>query len=128
MHAREKDMTMTLERTDVDANTLDRVEVRYRVAARFEFNTDGRDFFIATADISLTAGLYSGVPDKACIAALVASRGVYAEELDLTGTTLTRDAVEAMIAERGVMASDIRSARIEEVVIDDQVVATALED
>lgn len=120
-------MTMTLERTDVDADTLDRVEVRYRVDVRFEFNTDGPDFFIAAADISLTAGLYSGVPDKACIAALVASRGVYAEELDLTGTTLARDAVEAMIAERGVTADDIRSARIEDVVIDDQVVATALE-
>lgn len=120
-------MTMTLERTDVDATTLDRIDVRYRVDARFEFNQGGRDFFIAAADLSITAGVYSGVPDKACIAALVADRGIYAEDLDLTGTTLTREAVEALIAERGVTASDIRSARIEDVIIDDQVGATVLE-
>jgi len=115
----------TLERTNVDAATIDRVDVRFRVHANFEFGE--RDFFVASADLSIVCGLYSGLPDRACIADLVASRGIVGDDLDLTGTSLPKEVVAEMINERGVREADIRTMRIEEVLIDERVVAQTVE-
>lgn len=123
---REKTMEgETMERPHVDAATLDRIDVRFRVHAYFEFGQ--RDFFVALADLSITCGLYSGMPDRECIADLIASRGIVGDDLDLTGATISKDEVAAMINERGIRGTDIRMMRIEEVLLDEQVIAQTVE-
>ena len=120
--------TGTLERSGVDDATLDRIDVRYSVHAHFEFNEGRSDFFVATADLSITCGVYSVLPDRACMAGLVMNRCVHEDDLDLTGTGLSRREVADMINERGVRPGDIRAMRIEDVIVDDAVVASTMED
>lgn len=118
-------MTTTLEKSSVGADILDRIDVRYRVGMRFEFGEGTPGFFVATADASITAGVYDGIGDFGMIAGLVSQRGIYGDDLDLVGTDLDRNEVADMITARGIRAEDVRTFHIDEVMIDDEVVATS---
>jgi hypothetical protein len=114
------------ERTTLDAETLDRIDVRYSVSTHFEFGS--RDFFVAKADFQITCGVCSGVPTRSNMAELVMERGVYDHDIsDLTGTHLSKEVVARMIMERGVTEHDIRRMTIEEVTLDDQPIAVSID-
>lgn len=108
-----------------DTAILDRVDVRYAVEAHFEFGS--RDFFVAKASFLMTCGVYAGVPTQAIMAGLIMDRGVHADDIDdVGGADHSKEIVAAMIRERGVRESDIRSMTIAAVLVDEAEVAQSL--
>ena len=110
----------------IDAETLDRITVRYAVSLTFAMNEGTRDFYVATAEIPISCGVYDGVPTRAMLAALVGSRSIQADDLDVTGGPKDRQAVADAINARGVLTRDVQAIRIEEVMVDEETVAETL--
>ncbi len=107
------------------AAVKDRIDIRYNVIARFEVSGPGRKPVYPRGFFSITAGIYSGEPDTETIAGLINSRTVQPEDLQEVEGISREDAANTINA-RGVQPHEVLSATIEDVILDDEVIATRL--
>tara|TARA_B100000929_G_scaffold48657_2_gene35119 strand:- start:2608 stop:2952 length:345 start_codon:yes stop_codon:yes gene_type:complete len=110
------------------SDILDRIDVRFMVAASIDIPHEGENYHAKTS-FSVTCGVYSCVPDKKNLADLINSRGIYESDIDDltgTGTALTKEKAAEIIAENGITPKHIDSAHIAEVTVDEDTVAEAL--
>ena len=103
----------------------DRIDIRYSVIARFEVKGPDRKPRYPRGFFVITAGTYSGEADFECLAGLINSRTVQPEDLQHV-EGMAREKIAEAINARGVRADDIQSATIEDVILDDRVIATRL--
>ena len=107
------------------AAVKDRIDIRYSVIARFEVKGRDRKPRYPRGFFSIIAGTYAGDADYECLAELISSRTVQPEDLqEIEG--ISREEMAKSINARGVQADDIQSATIEDVLLDDRVIATRL--
>jgi len=107
---------------------LDCIDIRFAVDASIDISYEGEKYHAKTS-FSLTCGVYSRIPDKENIAALINDRGIYDYDIDDltgTGTALTKEKAAELIMETGLSPKQIDNARIVEVLVDEKPVAEAL--
>lgn len=107
-----------------DAETLDRITIRYLVTARFPSKIAGQPIDL-TAKVVLDAGVYSGIVDKQAIADLLHARGVHGSDLDVKDIELA-DLFARKIMEDPISNTNIVSAQIVDVILDEQIIANSL--
>ena len=110
-----------------DAETLDRIDIRYDVRISADVNIGGV-VYPASARVLITCGTYSGISDKRVIADLVSSRGIQPEDI-LPATQIhpypeSADVADAL-NEQGVRERDVAEFRIDAVLVDEREVAVS---
>lgn len=102
---------------------LDDIDVRYVVEATFEVRADDGRHGCADASFSVTCGVYSGIPDRDNIAALINSRGLDVDDIDIVIGDFDAEEITDIVEKRGVTGAEIRSMTIEEVLHRDRPIA-----
>lgn len=110
----------------IDSETLDRIDVRYAVEARFEIYQQDSEPAVATAGLSITCGIYSGIPTREIMANLVNDRCIYADDLTVESGPYSAKMFAQIVNNRGVRADEIRKMILSEVTVDDETVAESL--
>lgn len=106
------------------AAVLDRIDIRYSVSAVCMLNNKN-EFNKITCSFSITAGTYSGVATKKIMADLINSRGVQEDDIltIIGGTKTTKEDAAIALRLRGIKPGEIKSMKIESVILDDKVIA-----
>lgn len=111
----------------IDAETLDRIDVRYQLEMRFEVK-DKTGLAILYARTQITCGTYEGIPTKEILKDLMNSRKLYEDDVySVTNTSMisTENLVKT-INDRKILENEVEEAKIISVIVDEKEVAHAL--
>lgn len=115
-----------------DASVLERIDVRWAVRTRVEFDTV-RGTATATASFLMTLGTYDGPMTKEMMADNISSRGIHEGDVDdvqCDGGAPSIRETETILAGRGIRPDDIVEMVVRDVILDDahEIASSVLED